>query len=300
MTTPDKADRLIAAYLAEGPTELPDPSFEAVRGEIDRTRQRARLIPLGIPAISDSARLLAVAAFVLIAFVGVNLLGSRGQRGVGAPGGTASPTPSAQSSPAEVPSPSPVPPPSPAPSRTPLQLPTLGGELQAGTYQLTADFPVLATVEVPAGWSDCTNGPLEQTVCRPDGTGVGLMIVDNVVADPCSNVGLDPPVGPSIHDLADAIAALPGFHATTPIDVTVDGHPATELTVTAPASSQCELLTWMGPDRTNGVALGEVNKLHIVDVGGVRVLIAAAFQPSGGVPDIPADMEGVFESVRFP
>ena len=93
---------------------------------------------------------------------------------------------------------------------------------------------------------------------------------------------------------------MPGFHATTPIDVTVDGHPGTELTVAAPTGSPCDLLTWMGRDRTNGVGPGEVNRLRIVDVDGVRVLIAAPFHPAAGAPDIPTDVKQVFESVRFP
>jgi hypothetical protein len=156
-------------------------------------------------------------------------------------------------------------------------------------------------VTVPAGWYDCTMGPLEQGVCgRPDGSGVGFMIITNVVANPCGAVGLDPPVGPTTHDLATAIAALAGFQATTPIDVTVDGHPGVELTVTAPSGRTCDLLTWMGPDRTNGVGPGEVNKLRIVDVDGTRVLIAAPFHPTANAPDIPADIQRVLDSVRFP
>jgi hypothetical protein len=98
----------------------------------------------------------------------------------------------------------------------------------------------------------------------------------------------------------NAISRLKGFVATSPIDVAVDGHHGKEFTVTAPVDSLCDQLTWMGPDRTNGVGLGEVNRLRIFDVNGVRVLIAAAYHPDSVNPNIPAGEKQVFESVRFP
>jgi hypothetical protein len=120
------------------------------------------------------------------------------------------------------------------------------------------------------------------------------MIIDNVVAEPCADVGLDPPVGPTIEELVDAISALPGFVATPPIDVTVDGHSGKEFTVTAPNDVACALYTWMGPHRTNGVGAAEINRIRIVDVDGVRVLIAAAYWTD------PTVANEVLESVRFP
>src|SRR6185369_12933478 len=169
----------------------------------------------------------------------------------------------------------------------PPQPPPSAAFIAPGTYHLTDDFPIPVSVEVPARWSECSLGPLEQGVCSANGLGgVSFMVIDNVVADPCSDVGLEPPVGPSVDDLVSAISGLNGFRATAPVDVMVDGHPGKEFTITAPASSPCGLLTWMGPDRTNGVGLGEANRLRIVDVDGVRVLIASAYSPTSLTPDI--------------
>jgi hypothetical protein len=290
MTTPRNTDLLIKAYLAEGPVELPDRSFEIVRDEIERTGQRFAIPRLVLPAVSESERLVAAAAMVLILLVGINLIGPQAQRASTGPGPTSTPT----ATPTATPTRTPTPPPQPEPS--PSQ-----GFIGPGTYHLAEGFPVLATVEIPAGWQECMNGPLEQGVCRqPDDTGVSFMIIDNVVADPCADVGLDPPVGPSVDDLVGAISGLDGFRATQPVDVAVDGHPGKQFTITAPANSVCNLFTWMGPDRTNGVSPGEANRLRIVDVDGVRVLIAAAYHPDSATPDIPADLKQVFESVRFP
>jgi len=286
MTRPRNTDQLIKAYLAAGPVELPDRSFEVVRDEIEHTRQRPAFPRLGIPALSDAARLVGAAAAVLIAVVAVNLIGPLPQRGSSGLGPT--PTPTATPTPTPTPTPPPQPPPSAA-------------FIAPGTYHLTDGFPIPVSVEVPARWSECSLGPLEQGVCSANGLGgVSFMVIDNVVADPCSDVGLEPPVGPSVDDLVSAISGLNGFRATAPVDVMVDGHPGKEFTITAPASSQCGLLTWMGPDRTNGVGLGEANRLRIVDVDGMRVLIASAYSPTSQSPDITPEAKQVFESVRFP
>jgi len=286
MTTPRNTDQLIKAYLAEGPAELPDRSFEVVRDEIERTRQRVAIPRLRFPAVSESERLVAAAALVLILLVGVNLIGPQAQRASTIPGAT--PTPPATTTP--TPTPSLQPEPSASQAFT-----------GPGTFHLTDGFPVPATIEVPAGWQECIAGPLEQSVCGGTlDSGVSLMVIDNVVAQPCAAVGLEPPVGPSVDDLVSAISGLDGFQATPPVDVAVDGHPGKQFTITAPVSSVCNLFTWMGPDRTNGVGLGEANRLRIVDVDGVRVLIAAAYHPDSVSPDIPADVKQVFESVRFP
>jgi hypothetical protein len=241
--------------------------------------------------MSASARLVATAALALIAFVGINLIGAPTDRS-GSPTPTPTPTPTPSSTP------------SPTPTLTPP--PIDGGNLpplvtiEPGTYEM-AGFPVRATVEVPAGWFECSASVVEQSVCAgEDESGVGLMIVESVVADPCATTKEGPPLGPTVDDLADAIAGLPGFDVTDPVEVTVDGHPGKELTVTAPANPSCLLLTWTGPFRTNGVSAGEVNRVRIVDVDGVRVLIAAPFHPTPFEPDMPAAVEAAFESVRFP
>jgi hypothetical protein len=271
MTTPRNVDLLIKAYLAEGPAELPDRSFEAVRDATERTRQRRSVGLPRLPAMSDSARLLVAATLLLVVFVGFNVIGPLSQQPPTAP--TPTPTPTA----------TPGPLPSPSPSAEP------------GTFRVTSDFPVQATLMLPDRWSDCSAGPLEQGICAADGLGgVGFMIIDNVVAEPCVDVGLDPPVGPTVDDLAAAIAALPGFTSTPAIDVTVDGHPGKELTVTAPDDVACALLTWMGPTRTNGVGAAEINRIRIVDVDGVRILIAAAYWKD------PTLFHEVLESARFP
>jgi len=352
MTLSNDIDRQIAAFLVDGPIELPDRSFDAVRSEIEHTRQRGTFLRWRGPAMSDSARLVTTALVIVVAFVGFSVLGSRANLGTqpipvpcGTPAAAQSAEPSAASTAAPVPSasesetpaqrsgepsvqgsaepcPSPTPTPtqSPAPSARPEAIasappslsPSLSGSqvldnrsrpLAAGTYALGAGFPVAATIDVPDGWFNCPVNPLELGVCTGEASpahpaGVSLMPIENVVANPCVDVGLDPPVGRTVAEVVAAIQDLEGFESTEPVDVTVDGRPAMEFTLTAPPFPSCQLFTWSSAIRTNIVGAAEINRLRVVDVDGTPILIAAVWSPAEELP--PAELIEVFEAVRFP
>lgn len=183
------------------------------------------------------------------------------------------------------PPPEATPSPSAAASVTALAI-RVGDPLSAGTYAI-ADFPVGITLEVPANWRVCSESIHEQAVCywptEADSAGqLAFLIVENVAADPCVPNGplLDPPVGPSVDDLVTAISNLPGFVATAPVDVTMDGFAGKEFTLTAPTDPACEGFgTWATKYRTTGMGPGEVNTVRILDVGGVRVVMALSNNP---------------------
>ncbi len=176
--------------------------------------------------------------------------------------------------------------------------------LEAGAYVIGDPFPVRVTVEVPRDGRRRTFGPLETGVSRVgEGGGVAVVIVDNVVSDPCdaSQPQLVPAVGPSVDDLVAAISNWAGFEATDPVDVTVDGFQGKQFELTAPGKSFCrsEISTWSTVERTNGVSANEVNLLRILDVAGTRVLVAAAHQPGKTTADQVAEIRRVFDSVHF-
>ena len=195
-----------------------------------------------------------------------------------------------------------------SPTATPSEIPLGERSMDAGRYWLGPDFPVEITFDLPAGWSSCSNGVLEQGACRgigttdaPGGVGVGFLIVDTVVADPCDATSLlDPPVGPSIDDLATAIANLPGFEATPVEDVSIDGFDAKRFTITAPEDPACDtLFTWATPTRTNGVGPGEANLIHAIDVDGVRVMLTSAYFGSQVSEQDLSLVEEVIASIRI-
>lgn len=85
---------------------------------------------------------------------------------------------------------------------------------------------------VPDGWDN-----LGWSVIKSDADpvfGVGFLAVANIYADPCQWVEVDPAIGPTVEDLAEALAAVPGLDPTAATDVTVDGFHGKHLEFTVP------------------------------------------------------------------
>ena len=194
----------------------------------------------------------------------------------------------------------------PPSAATPRELP-MEGDLTAGGYSLS-DFPVAITFDIPpfeapTVWFGCSPSPVEQAVCResaPDAvTAVTFQIVDNVVAG-CDEQEtaelLDPPVGPSVDDLVTAISSLDGYEATAPVDITVSGFEGQEFTLTA-VRHGCTA-TWATADRITGMGAGESNLLRILDVDGVRVVIAGAYHTETPEADV-ATVRQVMDSIQI-
>lgn len=287
MSAPRDLDRQIQSFLAEGPMELPDASYDEVRDRMEQKRQRAFIGPWRTPDVNNFLKIgLGAAAVVIVAFVGFQLISDPSA-------GDQSPSPSASSAPTA------------AQSAGPSELPLVPDQpLSAGTYSLADGFPVGITFEVPEGWVSCSQGAMDQGVCKDStdtepGSGVGFVIVDNVVADPCGPASelLDPPVGPSVDDLVAAISSLEGFEATASLNLTVDGFSGKQFTVTAPEIEGCGA-TWATSTRTNGVGPGEINMLRILDVDGVRVVISGAYQPAASEEQLAA-IQQVIDSVHI-
>jgi hypothetical protein len=231
---------------------------------------------------------LASAAIVMAALLGLNVMGGQN---VGGPAPDVSPAPST--------------------AVLPFVWQAPGNEVDAGRYALE-DFPVTVEFDLPDGWTNCSESAVEQGVCsdrltylgtdwpgHSDGAAVAFLVVENVVADPCDDALLDPPVGASADDLVSAVSNLDGFTAEAPRDVSVSGFPGKEITVTAPRAAACELRTWSTARRTNGVAPGERNLLWIVDVDGTRIAFAAAYFPGETPPELVAEMLTIMDSIRI-
>ena len=194
-------------------------------------------------------------------------------------------------------------------SALPTEYPLLtdGSDLPAGRYAVPDTLGVPITLQVPAGWSSCIYGTEEVGVCRdagPASPGVTFSVVADVLEDPCDHAARsDPPLGPGVDELVQAIVGLDGFTSTEPEATTIDGYPAQRLTLRAPIQFVCTdsgdgLGTWATESRVNGVGLGETNDLRVLEVNGVRVLIAAAY-PSTTSEAIRDEVRDVLESVQI-
>ena len=278
--TADRTTRsIVRRWLDDGVTELPDRVLDAVLDQLPATPQRRRrLLGRWTPRPHRFA-LPAAAAAVLVV---VAIAGTLTVPGGVPPGG--------------------APPPSSATSY-PI-LPDGWEKLHALRYRVPEAFGVPLSVEVEDGWESCSAGPREIGLCRSASVltpSVAISVVETVLADPCDfSSGRAP--GPGVDDVVEAISALPGFTATEPESVVVDGHPGRRFTVTAPtrAPSDCPdgLGTWAAPERVNGVGAGEINELTVVEVDGVHVLIALAYRP-GTSPDRFAGVRRMIASIQF-
>ena len=236
-------------YLEEfdGATPLPERVRDAIRGELPSVRQvrptsGPRKIFTTLSTGPTGARLgLATAAVALVALVlsvaWVN--NSRSELGVGA-GATPTPAPTPALMLAQA---------SPAPCDT---SDTAKSCLPAGTFQLTGsagEWPVTVTFDVPAGWFEWQAAPgfdgvlVDGGAANRTNSGWGAMFatVGDVSRDACDPTkGLIPAAQVDTPaKLAAAMAAWPGFTATTPQPITVDGHSGLKLQLTITDPSAC-------------------------------------------------------------
>lgn len=192
-----------------------------------------------------------------------------------------------------------------------------------GTYFMDPDLdlstPLRVVYEVPAeGWSQWAG-----TFKAGDEGHVGMSIttVNNLVSDGCKDHShSNPPVGPTVDDLATALADLAPFQVTSPIkDVTVYGYDGKHLELTVPdlpveesrddhRFTECsggQLKSWVAPfDTTPGDAFygytgpGYTEEFWILDVKGTRLMIAA--ERSAGSPHKDLnELRAILDSIRI-
>ena len=279
MTGPRDLDHVLGAYLQDGPTELPDRSYDDVRTVIDSTKQWAVIGPWRFPTMTLFTRVATLAVVVLaLSVAGVSLL----PRSSGVGGEVASPMPS----------------PSPTPTVSPLPLPTGEGvmPLAPGTYLTQDPFLSRVTFTLPAGpmaWEGNIGGPYAVFLGDATEDLLRFQVFDSVYADPCSGSGTQviPRPGPAVDDLATTLASLPGLTVTPPTDVTLGGVQGKELTMTAPTTVGCRV--WILPlGATNDMVAGERQRVWILDVGGQRLVIDAPETPA-----MTAEQKAIVQSV---
>jgi hypothetical protein len=298
MTTRNELDRSISAWLAaDAPNGAPDDVLEASRDRIRNTRQRRGWIPARrFEDVNNFAKVLVgAAAVVAVAVVGINLLPGS-QTGVGG-----APPPAS----ASVASPSP----SPSPSLSPTPAPTASLVAHAIRPCCTEDDPRFdpMTFEIMApstwdAWSDSAVlgvWPVGPGNDPPDGAFVGLYPGGDVFSDPCltdEEADADVPVGPTVDELAAALADHPALDVTAPVDVTLAGYSGKYLDLTVPDDiSEC--VRYMPTDH-HIYAQGPGQRWHmwILDVDGVRVVVETNDYP-GTPPERLAEEQAIIDSL---
>ncbi len=188
-------------------------------------------------------------------------------------------------------------PPSPSPSgtfvdATRLTTVTSDSPLAPGRYALglssvRADAPMVV-LDVPAGYLGGGDG---HGIAAEDGgfRHIDTWTVTEVAGEPCANsTWVDP--GPTVDDLAGALAALPVWESTSPAPVTVGGHEGLVMEMNVPAelpvSCGDQPSSWRDHlGGTQGVGPGKTQRLWILDVEGQRLMVVAGYFPG---PDGPS------------
>jgi hypothetical protein len=192
--------------------------------------------------------------------------------------------------------------------------------LEPGTYVIDPDLdpstPLRVVYEVPVeGWSQWIGA----AKFADDGhVGVSITTVTNVVRHGCRDHDpADPPVGPSVEDLATALADLAPFLVTTPpADITIYGYRGKHLELTVPDLSVegrgddlrftgCvggSLEGWIGEPWFGAfygyAGPGFTEEFWILDVEGSRLVIAAERSPGSPRKDL-AEVRAILDSIRI-
>jgi len=290
--TENDFDRTARLWLEDGPTVMSDRVLQAALDEVHVTRQRRAWWPgRRVFDMNSTIRLaIGAAAVAVAAVIGINFLPS----GSGIGGGPAA-----------------TPTPAPTPTPTPIAFPVYPQTLvvpELGTYRAGDPFPIPVTINVPAGWVGKVGGEYAAYLDKPSGSGaaVAFSLSQSIFADPCKDRGLlDPQPGPTVDDLASALAGLPGFGVTTPTEVTVDGYRGKQLTLTAPDTFDgCTLSrdgyrVWQLPvGAIFSFTPGQRMALRIVDVNGQRLVVSADTFPATTAQEL-AEVQEILDSIRI-
>jgi len=307
-TDRDGTTRIVRSWLHEDAHEDADRILNLVLDQIDTTPQRAaswlaRRFPL---MNSNFVRVaLAAAALVIVAVVGYQFLGDSN---IGGPDTTQTPQPTA--SPALTPEPSAA-----------VIPPLPEGTLAAGTYRLRPFASGTTTIDatVPdGGWfggpPNAIGGPVGESN-GPNGVAVHFFNAQTINSDPChwdkDGSGSAPQegdieVGPTVDDLAAALAGSSVYESTTPVAATLGGYSGKRLELQlVPDPAGCDSYDGAGNQYfvfgglEGGLyAQGGANtwQVTIVDVEGTRLIAVLFAYEETSAADLSA-AQGILESV---
>lgn len=175
-----------------------------------------------------------------------------------------------------------------------------------------------AELDVPTGFRKGAASAIRAS----GGRRVGLWMIDTVNTDPCFSVDFADP-GPSVRDLADALAAQPILGGTDPVPVRLGGFSGLYLQQTMPADLDWhDCVTALGDSRHNAIAPplpmyyfdlwrepgvttgylnlqpGQIHRVWILDVDGHRLVVDAAFGSTATAAE-QRELMKLVRSIRF-
>ena len=269
-------ERAVRDWLEDGSDRTPQPAIDAVLLAVKTTRQERDLrVPRRFTQMPTYMRLAAGIAFVAVVGVGVLAYLNGDPNSVGSP----TPSPTAQASPAQTPS------------------PLSEGPLAPGRHAYEGEG-VRVVLTVPTGWEggefSISKAPGREL---PDGTNVGFRQPTTVFADPCAPELSANPIGPTVDDLAGALADLPNVTGVTQTDATISGFSGKHVSFVVDTTGIDCVMGIYGQDAfVRAAENGQREDLWILDVAGTRLVIDAATFPETDAED-RAEMQTIVDTL---
>lgn len=193
------------------------------------------------------------------------------------------------------------------------------GELPAGaTCSIDPDgdpaTSLSAAFTVPAGGWEWLQGPFKdiETNARLQRATAFVAEIANLTRDACTGGAASPPVGPTVDDLATALADLPPFEVTSPpTDVVAYGYSGKHLQIRVPLEQpfvdgrfrdcvESTLRTWISPAMGfvfyGYTAPGDTEDYWILDVDGTRIAVIALTSVTA-TPELIAERQAILDSL---
>jgi len=308
MTEHHDLDEQLNAFLREGPTDLPDMSFDAVRDRTELIRQRVVIGPWRLPEMNKFVTIgLGAAAVVVVLFVGAQLFGSP-TGGLGGPGGGSTPTPEPTGT---------IPEPSGAePTRS---AGAFGPESQLLVWDSAfEDAPSIWMTVAAPGWSQSLEFGLLSKGDEVDNVPEAWLISGSfpprsgvyVYGDPCRWESTTPETpATTVDEIVAALGAQPDRDASEPMDVTVGAYAGKMISLRVPDGTDvaaCDgekYASYAVPDLGEGPwewhqGPGQIDDFWFIDVEGSVVEFRVAYRPDTP-PELVAEMRTMIESATF-
>ncbi|HEU4356121.1 MAG TPA: hypothetical protein VFT27_11075 [Actinomycetota bacterium] len=186
--------------------------------------------------------------------------------------------------------------------------------VEPGTYRISRSEWSVAnfTVTFPQGWTvqygHVYAKPYSDAV---DEFGFYAVVVDAIYTDACEGAGELMEVGPSVDDLAAALLEQPGPRASTPVETTLGGYPATRIDLTVRKGldlKTCRLASfgalglqvWYSPPADKYFVLepDADASAYIVDVEGQRQVFLTQYRSGSSDEDV-RELHAVLDSIHI-
>ena len=270
---------IVRTWLQDGVTSLPDHVLDRVFDQVPAIRQeRGWLVGRRNPAMQNALKLaLAAAAVIAVVVAGLNLVPRSESAVVGQPS-------------------------SPAPSQSPS--PTEPVSVRTEMFPYRFEEPTFSVVR-PPGWYMCCGGRSEPgfsmirgTTAPPSGMSVYFYLPGTTYSDPCGPVAVDPPVGPTVDDLVQALREIPNISTTEPVASTIGGRSATYLEMTHDDTLPCQADQFYIWDGNLAQGPGQIVRTWVLEVDGSRLVVSALRFPEA-TAEMVAEQQSVLDSLQF-